>query len=967
MQPPRWPSFVGRDAELAVLERLLPSPAASGGAAVALIGEAGIGKTRLVDALAETGKRLAMCTVRAAAYEVEDPLPYAVFAEAFTQWVRDEPGLAMLGREPLLTPLGRLVPPLAMASGRAGQPADTLSAQDERFRLLEAAGDFLRAGAGDRPLLVVLEDMHWADRHSWSMLLHVVRSARGRAALFVLTARPGERGDEPEPFAALAREVDVRRIRLGALDLRGSMQMLEALAGERLPLAIAQLIHEESGGSPFYLRHVFEHLVEEGKLQRRAGRWSTDFGLDELGIPRGVRPLLSRRFGRLSDAAVAVLRIASIFPDRFELQRLRTLSDESDDRLLDLLDEGLEAGVLVKQGSGYTFAHALLRRALLDALNPDRRARLHRRAAEQLALADDDPGETARQYHASRGIPGAEAGFEHAVRAAGRAAAAHLYGHQAMFLRIAADLEGGGVRPELLRDLALAEAAALDTDAAVATARRVGGGHPFELDFLVALARRLKDAGAEADVWEPFVTQGLAACGERRDLMWARLQVLRPRWVCRWVGEVCEISKLPFDPVALEILHGLGDEDDIASTLDPYESRTREQTQQVQRWAETWTSAAAIIRARDTVARDWIYRHGDLSTAAQKLYDLAYDAERFGSLPGHAEAYAQLAHVEAWRGLRRASEQAIRAARTLAARLGPGHRVHAVLEVVNGIQVYFYGGDWSAVRQAIGQRLAVVARLQAPIGLTPLAFATIAEAFLADDAAYEERAEALLCSLERTDLAAYLANAALSLGVSAVWEQEDIKRALRFEKLVRKARERFLGAGPIGDTTHALSLARLAAVQGRAAEARELFAEARVVLEASGAVLVRALVDLDEARVAGTMGDGEAWRALVTQAARKFAELEMTPWSNRASAYEAAGPPPAAPNPHASGPDGLSPREVEILGMLAAGGNAKTIAVDLGLSVATVSRHLANVYAKIGVNSRVAATAYAHKNNIRRG
>ncbi len=236
-----------------------------------------------------------------------------------------------------------------------------------------------------------------------------------------------------------------------------------------------------------------------------------------------------RRIGRLSQGAVQLLRLASIYPDRFDVARLRVLADASDDRLIDHIDEALGVGVIVARDGSYVFAHALLRRALYEAMNPDRRCRLHRRAAEQLARAEEPPGEIALHYNASRQIPGARAGVAFALRAAERAADAHLNEQRAVFLRIAADLQSASVTEELLRDLArcCAQADALDIDAAERTAHRVleivrgarpETGEPARLlDFLISLARRLRDAGASPAVWLQFVDVGLEACARPRE------------------------------------------------------------------------------------------------------------------------------------------------------------------------------------------------------------------------------------------------------------------------------------------------------------------------------------------------------------------------------------------------------------------------------------------------------------------
>ena len=140
--------------------------------------------------------------------------------------------------------------------------------------------------------------------------------------------------------------------------------------------------------------------------------------------------------------------------------------------------------------------------------------------------------------------------------------------------------------------------------------------------------------------------------------------------------------------------------------------------------------------------------------------------------------------------------------------------------------------------------------------------------------------------------------------------------------------------------------------------------QALVALDQAGQAWLRTLVDLDDAIVAGALGDEPVWRALLQRAREQFDVLGMTSWRECAGRAQIAGPRVTRRNLHARGPDDLSPREMEILGKLAAGDRSKIIAADLRLSVATVNRHIANIYAKIGVNSRTAATAYAVKHRL---
>jgi DNA-binding CsgD family transcriptional regulator len=350
--------------------------------------------------------------------------------------------------------------------------------------------------------------------------------------------------------------------------------------------------------------------------------------------------------------------------------------------------------------------------------------------------------------------------------------------------------------------------------------------------------------------------------------------------------------------------------------------------------------------------------------AADRWRELVRDSERLGSLQGRAHGYLHLSQAEADLGRMATSEEALHEVGRLVAKLGPNHGLHMVLDLAVANPVpSLHRGSWEAVRQASGRALERLVGHQRPIGLLVLGYSAMAEAFSPEPGRYEERIEALLCSLEGADRATWLARDSLHLGVLAVHEREDVKRALRFENLVHETQAQGIGGGRFGESLD-VALGMLAAVQGHGAKARAHFAKARAPLDRGSLLPLRAIVDLQDAQVVGAMGDVQGWRALLEEVRRRFDGLGMAFWSDRAARLQAAGPPAKYGNPHARGPDGLSPREMEILGKLAAGGSAKAIASELGLSVATVQRHVANIYTKIAVNSRAAATAYALKHRI---
>jgi predicted ATPase len=232
--------LVGRDQESNRLRELLPNRNGRAVSAV-VVGEAGIGKSRLVEALVETARQRGFCVARGAAYEAAESLPYGLFADTFSQWAREQPTLPNHARNDMIRPLSRLVPAFAAVADLA--PLKGLSGPDERFRLLESAVHLLHAVTADSPLLLVLEDLHWADRESWSMLLHCLRSTRSLPLFIVLTLRPDETGGEPLELSALARESELHRIAVRPLEPADTMRMLESLADGRPPVALATAVH----------------------------------------------------------------------------------------------------------------------------------------------------------------------------------------------------------------------------------------------------------------------------------------------------------------------------------------------------------------------------------------------------------------------------------------------------------------------------------------------------------------------------------------------------------------------------------------------------------------------------------------------------------------------------------------------------------------------------------------------------
>ena len=985
-------SFVGRERELATMVERLQAAGRGEGAVVLVAGEPGIGKTRLVEEFTLAARGHGAAVVWGRCYEGDWAPPFGPWVEALRAYigtVAPERLREHLG--PAAASLARLMPEVRTVLPDLGEPAP-LSTDEERFRLYEAVTQLLRTASAMHTLVLVLDDLHWADRDSLALLRHVVRSIRragspqdavpsGRARLLLIGAYRDMELDHghplPDVLAVLRREAESVRLPIRGLSEPEVAQYLTQAAGEELSPSLVQVMHGETDGNPFYLREVFHHLVEEGKLIRRADRWVAAGDAGALAIPEGVRQVIDRRVSRLTSETNTVLRLAAAFTGGFAFQVLQALTDLPEDRLLDCIDEALHAQLIRPAGEGageetYDFAHALVRHTLYDELSPSRKVRLHRRIAEALERvyaghAQSHAAELAAQYHASASLPGAARGIPYALAAADQAKASYAHDRAVVFLRMARDLareSPPATAADILCRLAVAEAEALmlveaerTVEEALTALAHAGAEPAVVAEFLAVVARALKDTGAPPPVWEPLVERGLALTGDRRDLTWARLMLLRDPIepvssgiinAGRWVG---------FDAQAVAIARATGDEDDYARTLEPFDWHTREETEAILALARKWQRPSAIMHALNVAARELLYRHGAFRGATERFQELLATSERFGSIPQQAEALVHLISAQAALGWLAQARETRERAEELVARLGRAHR----LRVVQSFQAYYLDGDWPAIAEARARPLADPWAGRIPIQLPAAAWAAFAygRAGLPDEA--RPLLDALTPVLERMDPRMWTLNGAVAFAAAAVWELGAEELAARYHRLALDLVVAGVSSFPI--VSNELTVARMAALRGDMAGAREFFARARTLLDAGGQRPERAVVDYDEALALIRAGsrDDAGMTALLDAALAEFRALGMDGWVARAlplvellKERRRAGA-----RSGAQYPAGLSEREVDVLRLLAAGRTNREIADELVLSVGTVERHIANLYRKIGARGRADATTFA--------
>lgn len=428
--------YVGRVAER---ERLgaMWADARRGSVRLAFLsGEPGIGKTRLsthlaIEAHGEGATVLYGCS------QEDLRVPYQPWVEAIRHYVEAAPEPTLQGHvERHGGELTRLVPELTRRLEGVPDPRDT-DPETERYLQYGAAVDLLEAASGDDPVIVILDDLHWSDKPTLSLLKHLLSSSLGRM-LVIGTYRDSDiTSGHPlsELLADLRREDGVERLSLTGLEQDDVVQLTEAAAGhdmDEMGRALAQEVARETDGNPFFVAEILRHLVESGAITRQeSGRWALSGSLADLGLPESVREVIGRRVGRLGDEVKQVLGVASVIGRDFDADLLGRVVDQSDDELLDVLEAAVAASVLGESSETpgrFTFAHALINHTLYEELGTTRRARLHRRIAEALeAICGDDPGprlgEMAHHWSAATAAVDPRKALEYTRRAGDRALA----------------------------------------------------------------------------------------------------------------------------------------------------------------------------------------------------------------------------------------------------------------------------------------------------------------------------------------------------------------------------------------------------------------------------------------------------------------------------------------------------------------------------------------------------------------
>jgi DNA-binding CsgD family transcriptional regulator len=968
--------FVGRAGELATLGALVPRAAGEGRRIALVGGEPGSGKSRLVREFAHEVAAEGVLVVYGACDAVV-PTPYRPFAEALDQLTRNT-DVALLREDIGATggELTRLLPDLPARI--ADLPAPISADPDtERHRLHTSITDVL-AGAGRRqPVLLVIEDGHWADMPTLVLLRHLARSSTEMRVLMLATFRDTDAdvpSDLAEALADLRRMDDVVRLGLSGLSADDVGEFVCRAGSQSVPAEpeLSRAMRDLTEGNAFLLCELWRTLVETDVLAVRDGAIALTRPLHEIATPKSVREVAGQRLARLDSATRELVELAAVAGPEFELDVLERAAP-ADLWRLDALAPAVSSGVLEELPSpqlAYRFSHELVRRALYDGLGAPRRAELHLRCARALEASTRprrgrDLADLAHHFAAAAPIGGREQAVRYSLLAAEAASGALAYDAASERYRTVLQLgiDDERRRAEILLDLG---------DACFRAGRSLESLQAFRQ--ACEIARELSDGellargavGFETTCWRPgLIDQGA------RELMEEASATLAPEDSTLRVAVLASLARaLEFQGASeqagivrentIAMGRRLGDRRGLATVLmgvywgRPTKSleeilamlaEARDLAQEIgdvdgQAEAMEWRVSALMALGRIGPAREELEVTHERALHTRQPFIL-HVSEHYRSALGLLEG--RLAEAEA------AAERSREWGRLLVGRDASG---------VYGVQMF-------GVRREQGRlaELAPVIRVLANGDRDSGAWRPALAAMLAELAMHDEvraqldhvQAEGLQPFRESLWMASltYLTDA-----VSAVSHRR-LARALYQELRPLSGTNVMIGHGVACYGAADRYLGMLAATLGETKDAERCFESALKLNRLMGATTWLAHTAYQYGRMLLRDGNDARAQPLLEEAVRLAARVGMPTLLARARQLTSASVP--------SLPDGLSAREVEVLRLAARGLSNREIGSSLFISEHTAANHMRSILRKTACANRAEATAYAYERGLAGG
>jgi len=974
--------FVGREPELAALYADLDASAAGRGGVVLLAGEAGIGKTRLAEELSAQATVRSVLVLWGRCWEGEGAAAFWPWVQLIRAYVKAADAAAL--RHDLGSGAADIAQLVPAVRDRLPDLPDPLPIEPEaaRFRLFDSVTGFLRAAAARQPLLLILDDLHWADAASLALLRFAGRELEDAGVMVVGIYRHDEVGGGHPLLAVLADLTHGKRRRrlvLDGLDQHEVAGFVALVTGVEPSPGLVVAVHRWTDGNPFFVTEVVRLLASQGRLE--AGQTGAPHA---AGLPEGVKAVVAERLARLSGGCRQALEVAAVVGRDFELRVLRSATGLGGERLLRLLADAEPARVVAAVPGGlgrWRFAHALVREVVYEGLPAARRVRLHGRvgeALEEVHGADPGPHLSELAHHFVAAAPGGQvARAVLAATLAGRRALEVLAWEEAarQFESALSALElaerpDQQQRCELLLAVAEARLAASDVRGARTAyqqagelARRIGA--PEELAKAGLGLGMEFTSGIVDEVEVGLLEEALLALG-RADTS------LRARVLARLAKALLFTPqaerRLELSNEAVHLARRLGDPATLAAVLydqhlavwgpDPAEGaheRLAVATEVVSLAEQLGDRAMALrglgLRRGDLLALgDGASFDADLTAAEQTARELRQLHHNW-QLPLSRATRALLAGRFA-----EAEEQAAQGL-SIGRRAGDQAVTPYYIAVITGLR--FVQGRYGETVETL---------LDAATRFPGLPFRTALAAALAD-AGQASQAQAEVDMLTAGDLAAVARYSGWSLSLAmlayACHRLGDTKHADQLYGLLEPYADRNIsiaraGAICVGPASYFLGLLDL--TLDRPERAVRRFEHAITLADCLQArpIIGRSLEGQASALLAlGRPGDREQAAALLEQVVAIAGALGICGLGERASSLleELAAPVPAWPA-------GLTGREVEVLRLIAAGSSNRAIAQALFISPNTVLRHVSNIFTKTGVANRAEAAAYATRQGL---